>query len=133
MCTRAHAQINILVVTARLHARPKFACTREISSKTAILSSMVNISCSRSWSCNTENRSLSARCWFIVCTKIAFMFLFDDITGLCVSNRRYHKQHTKYIEYHTEYQTVSGDTIVKSLAQEINFRKLFDNLAIKDC
>ena len=47
--------------------------------------SSVNISCSRSWSCNIEKRSLSAGCWFIVCTKIAFMFLFDDITGLCVS------------------------------------------------
>ena len=45
---------------------------------------------------------------------------------------RYHKQHTKYIEYHAEYQTVSGDTIVKSLAKEINFRKLFKNLAIKE-
>ena len=45
---------------------------------------------------------------------------------------RYHKQHTKYIEYHKEYQTVSGDTIVKSLAKEINFRKLFKNLAIKE-
>ena len=40
MCTLAHAEMNILVVTSRLHARPKFACTREISSKTAILSSM---------------------------------------------------------------------------------------------
>ena len=39
-CTQAHAQLNVSAVTARVHARPKLACTRKISSKTVILSSI---------------------------------------------------------------------------------------------
>ena len=38
-CARVHAQLNVSAVTARVHAKPKLACTREILSKTAILSS----------------------------------------------------------------------------------------------
>ena len=41
-CARTHAQFNVVAVAARVHARPKIACMREISSKTVILFSMAN-------------------------------------------------------------------------------------------
>ena len=39
-CARTHAHFNVSAVTARVHVRLNRSCTREISSKTAILSSM---------------------------------------------------------------------------------------------
>ena len=37
LCAHAHEQLNVSAVTAHMHARPKLAWTREISSKTAII------------------------------------------------------------------------------------------------